>query len=201
MLIFLQPRIVLLSVPKTGTTALEQALTAQAEIAFRTRPEIKHLNLRQYLNRIRPLLTPLGEPKFETVAVIREPLDWLRSWYRFRTRDDLIGHPNSTAKVSFECFVQDYLRPGRRPAYARLGRQSEFLTDNDGKIAVDHVFRYEAMPALTEFLADRLGTPIKLRRSNISPAAHTDLPPQAEARLREALTTDYDIWQAARQAA
>ncbi|MEF9604569.1 gamma-glutamyl kinase, partial [Paracoccus sp. PXZ] len=98
MLIFLQPRIVLLSVPKTGTTALEQALAPRAEIAFRSRPEIKHLNLRQYLHRIRPLLAPLGEPDFETVAVIREPLDWLRSWYRFRARDELIGHPNSTAR-------------------------------------------------------------------------------------------------------
>lgn len=200
MLIFLQPRIVLLSVPKTGTTALEQALAPRAEIAFRARPEIKHLNLRQYLHRIRPLLAPLGEPDFETVAVIREPLDWLRSWYRFRARDELIGHPNSTARISFARFVDDYLRPGDRPAYARLGRQSEFLAGPDGKIAVDHIFRYEAMPALTDFLSRRLGTTISLRRSNVSPAAATDLPPEAEARLRAALALDQAIWQAARQA-
>ncbi|MDQ7776954.1 MAG: hypothetical protein Q4615_14315 [Paracoccus aminovorans] len=58
MLIFVKPRIVLLSVPKTGTTALEQALSERAEIAFRGRAEIKHLNLRQYINKIRPLLHP-----------------------------------------------------------------------------------------------------------------------------------------------
>ncbi|RQP06774.1 MAG: gamma-glutamyl kinase [Paracoccus sp. BP8] len=199
MLIFLKPRLVLLSVPKTGTTALEEALSPQAEIAFRARPEIKHLNLRQYLNRIRPLLNPLGGPEFETVAVVREPLDWLRSWYRFRARDGLIGHANSTAHVSFEAFAADYLRPGNRPEYARLGRQSEFLIDHDGAIAVDHVFRYEAMPALVEFLSQRLGTRIALRRRNVSPQATTDLPPAAEARLREALAPEYAIWQAARQ--
>ncbi|WGR62846.1 gamma-glutamyl kinase (plasmid) [Paracoccus ferrooxidans] len=200
MLIFLQPRIVLLSVPKTGTTALEQALAPRAEIVFRTRPEIKHLNLRQYRSRIRPLLEPLGGPAFETVAVIREPLDWLRSWYRFRARDELIGHPNSTAHVSFERFADDYLRPGDRPAHARLGRQSDFLVDNDGRIAVDHLFRYEAMPALTQFLAQRLGKPVALRRSNVSPPAVTDLAPEAEARLRTALAADRAIWQDARQA-
>lgn len=200
MLIFLKPRIVLLSVPKTGTTALEQALAPHAEIVFRARPEIKHLNLRQYLNRIRPLLGPLGKPDFQTVAVIREPLDWLASWYRFRARDALIGHPNSTALVSFETFVNDYLRPDNRPAHARLGRQSDFLIDNDDKIAVDHIFRYEALPALVDFLSTRLGRTISLRRSNVSPPAPTELAPQSKVRLQQALAGEYAIWQAARQA-
>lgn len=199
MLIFVKPRIVLLSVPKTGTTALEQALSGRAEIAFRGRPEIKHLNLRQYINRIKPLLAPLGGAPFQTVAVVREPLDWLGSWYRFRARDALIGHPNSTAHIPFARFVQDYLLPGQRPSHARLGRQSDFLIDNDNRNAVDHVFRYEAMPALLDFLATRLGQPITLPRANVSPPAATDLDPQTAATLREALAPEYAIWQAARQ--
>lgn len=199
MLIFVKSRIVLLSVPKTGTTALEQALSERAEIAFRGRPEIKHLNLRQYINRIKPLLAPLGGAPFQTVAVVREPLDWLGSWYRFRARDALIGHPNSTAQIPFAQFVQDYLLPGQRPSHARLGRQSEFLIDNDHRIAVDHIFRYEAMPALLDFLGKRLEQTITLPRANVSPPAATDLDPQRAARLREALAPEYAIWQAARQ--
>ena len=97
MLIFIKPRIVLLSMPKTGTTALETALAPRAEIAFRIRPEIKHLNLRQYLNRIQPLLEPFGAP-FQTVAMIREPLDWLRSWYRFRASQRSGLHPGLPEK-------------------------------------------------------------------------------------------------------
>lgn len=200
MLIFLKPRIVLLSVPKTGTTALEQALSERAEIAFRGRPEIKHLNLRQYQNRIQPLLRPLGGAPFETVAVIREPVDWLKSWYRFRARDELIGKPNSTAAISFARFIEDYLAPGRRPAHARLGRQSEFMLDGEGRFAVDHLFRYEAMPALVDFLQARLGQQITLPRANVSPPAATELPPEAEARLRTALAAEQTLWQSARQA-
>ena len=83
MLIFLAPRIVLLSVPKTGTTALEEALAPRAEIAFRSDPSVKHLNLRQYLNRIQPLIARQGQAPFETVAVIRKPLDWRAYPYPF----------------------------------------------------------------------------------------------------------------------
>ena len=200
MLIFLAPRIVLLSVPKTGTTALEDALAPRAEIAFRSDPLVKHLNLRQYLNRIQPLIARRGQPPYETVAVIREPLGWLGSWYRYRSRDGLIGHPNSTAHVSFEQFVTDYLRPKGRPAYARLGRQSEFLMDHDGRVTIDHLFRYEAMPMLVDFLSRRLGCPIELLRRNVSPAGTTELEPATKARLRQELAQDYDIWQAAHHA-
>ena len=199
MLIFVKPRIVLLSVPKTGTTALEQALSERAEIAFRGRPEIKHLNLRQYINKIKPLLAPLGGAPFQTVAVVREPLDWLGSWYRFRARDALIGHPNSTAHLPFAQFVQDYLHPGERAPHARLGRPSEFLIDNDDRIAVDHIFRYEAMPALLDFLAARLEQTITLPRANVSPPATTDLDAETRARLRTALAPEYAIWESARQ--
>lgn len=203
MLIFLAPRLVLLSVPKTGTTALEEALAPHAEIVFRSEPSIKHLNLRQYINRIQPLIARRGQPLPETVAVIRKPLDWLGSWYRYRSREALIGHANSTANVSFEQFVTEYLIPRQkdRPAYARLGRQSEFLLDHDGKIAVDHVFRYESLPLLVDFLSQRLKRPIELQRSNVSPQGRTDLTAETRALLRRELALDYEIWQRARHTA
>ncbi|MFH5774592.1 gamma-glutamyl kinase [Paracoccus sp. NGMCC 1.201697] len=201
MLIFIEPRLVLLSVPKTGTTALEQALLPHAEISFRSRPEIKHINHRQYLKQIRPLLAPLGHPSFDRVAVIREPLDWLRSWYRYRARDALIGHPNSTAQISFEQFLRDYLSEGERPAHARLGRQSDFLLDATGRISIQHLYRYEALPELVRFLSQRIGVPISLGRSNVSPEAATDLDPKAEVWARAALAREYEVWEGARQAA
>ncbi|KGJ06496.1 hypothetical protein SAMN04487972_10155 [Paracoccus halophilus] len=200
MLIFLGPRIVLLSVPKTGTTALEEALAPLAEIAFRAEPSVKHLNLRQYRNRIQPLIARRDRPAFQTVAVVREPLDWLGSWYRYRRRDALIGHRNSTAGIDFEQFVTAYLQPDGPPPYARLGRQSELLIDHDGRVAVDHIFRYEAMPLLVDFLSERLNHPITLERVNVSPAAALELTPATRERLRRELAGDYAIWQAARHA-
>ncbi|HRO15129.1 MAG TPA: gamma-glutamyl kinase, partial [Paracoccus sp. (in: a-proteobacteria)] len=108
MLAFVRARLVLFSVPKTGTTALESALAGRAELILRSRPEIKHLNLRQYHAHVAPILRMIPGQRFETVAVIRDPVDWLGSWYRYRSRADLVGRPNSTAHVSFDRFVEDY---------------------------------------------------------------------------------------------
>ena len=86
MLAFVAPRLVLLSIPKTGTTALEAALAPKAEMVLRSRPEIKHLTMSQYNLRIEPLLRNIPGPPFRVAAVVREPISWLGSWYRYRQR-------------------------------------------------------------------------------------------------------------------
>lgn len=197
MLGFVAPRLVLLSVPKTGTTALEDALTPQAQLILRARPEIKHLTLRQYHASVEPLLQAIPGPAFRTIAVIRDPLSWLGSWYRYRARPQLDGRPNSTAGLSFERFVADYLADGKRPPHAALGRQSAFLRPADGRAGPDLLFRYEAMDALIAFLDSALGTRLTLPRLNISPPGDLTLPGPAAARLRAALAEDYALWDGA----
>ena len=48
MLIFSKARLVVLSVPKTGTTAIEQALAGHASIAVLDPPELKHAPVYRY---------------------------------------------------------------------------------------------------------------------------------------------------------
>lgn len=196
MLGFVQARLVLLSVPKTGSTALETALGATADIALKGRPEIKHLTLRQYQQRIAPLLAAIPGRPFRVIAVIREPTDWLGSWYRYRRRPQLEGQPNSTAGIDFARFVTDYLSPDQ-PPHARLGRQSGFLRPQPGGPPVDELFRYEDMPKLTAFLETTLGRPVTLARENVSPTAELALAPTLEHRLRDTLAEDYALWDGA----
>lgn len=197
MLGFVAPRLVLLSVPKTGTTALEDALVPHAQLILRARPEIKHLTLRQYHGAIEPLLQAIPGPPFRTVAVMREPLSWLGSWYRYRARPQLAGRPNSTAGIGFERFVADYLAPGKRPPYAALGRQSAFLRPAEGRGGPDLLFRYEAMDALVGFLESALGASLTLPRVNVSPPGDLTLPADAAARFRQMLAEDYAMWDGA----
>lgn len=206
MLIFLPAQLVMLSVPKTGTTALEQALAPHAEISLQSAPNIKHATLRQYRAHVRPMLAGLTSrqvaQQFKTVAVIREPIDWLNSWYRYRTRDELIGHPNSTVRINFETFIEAWLLPQKeRPPYAKLGTQSYSLVDQDNNVAVDYLFRYEAMPAFLGFLRARVKKPFKLKQTNVSPKIDTELSPALEKRLRERLADEYAIWEGALQTA
>ena len=196
MLGFVAPRLVLLSVPKTGTTALETALAPRAQLVLRSRPEIKHLTLRQYQTHVAPLLAAIPGAPFRTLAVVREPLSWLGSWFRYRQRPQLLGHPNSTAGLGFEGFVQDLLSPDP-PPYAALGRQSGFLRPAPGHGGPDLLFRYERMDLLIGFLETALKTSLELPRVNVSPPGDLTLEPETLARLRAAMADDYALWESA----
>jgi hypothetical protein len=100
-LVFWEERLVFLSVPKTGSTAVEMALRPRAGIALTDPPVAKHTPYYRYRRLLRPYLDALGAPEFETVAVVREPVDWLGSWWRYRQRDELRAHNNATHYVCF----------------------------------------------------------------------------------------------------
>ena len=196
MLVFWDERLVFLAVPKTGTTALEGALAPRATMVVRAPPHLKHSPLYRYRRFIAPFLEKAGGQQMETLAVIREPVDWLSSWFRYRSRDALVGHPNSTRDVEFDAFVEAYCK-GKPPAFANVGSQARFVLDDSGARAVDHLFRYEDQPRLIAFLEARLGTAIELPRLNVSPAFRTTLSPGVEEKLRRKRPEEFAVWEMA----
>lgn len=193
MLVFWDERLVFLAVPKTGTTALEGALAPRASMVLRDPPQLKHSPVYRYRRFLAPFFEKAGGATMETLAVVRHPVDWLSSWYRYRHRDDLAGHPNSTRGMSFDAFVEDYCK-GKRPAHAQVGSQAKFLLDGEGKLGVTHLFRYEDQPRLLDFLGRRLGIGIDLPRLNVSPAMETPLSDRVEARLRRKCAEEFAVW-------
>ena len=193
MLLFWKAKLVLLAVPKTGTTALEAALLAHADTAILNPPEKKHLTARRWRNQLAPFFENRGTRQIETMAIIREPRDWLGSWYRYRARPEVSGSASSTAGMDFAQFVTGWLSDPE-PEYARVGRQSRFVANAEGKIIVDHLFRYEDLGQAVDFLQQRLGVTLDLGRRNISPQADLSLPPALEARLQREAAADFDLW-------
>jgi hypothetical protein len=193
MLLFWKAKLVLLAVPKTGTTALEAALLAHADTAILNPPEKKHLTARRWRNQLAPFFENRGARQIETMAIIREPRDWLGSWYRYRARPEISGSASSTAGMDFAQFVTGWLSDPE-PEYARVGRQSRFVANAEGKIIVDHLFRYEDLDQAVDFLQQRLGVTLDLGRRNISPRADLSLPPALEARLQREAAADFDLW-------
>ena len=196
MLVFWKERLVLLAVPKTGTTALEAALAPRASLVLRDPPHLKHAPVYRYDRFLRPFFSKAGGQELETLACVRHPVDWLGSWYRYRLRDDLAGHPNSTRGIAFDGFVEEYLK-GRPAPFADVGSQARFLKGPETAVGVDHLFRYEAMEALLAFLEDRLGQPIALSRHNVSPAQELTLSPGIRARLERKRPEEFAVWEAA----
>ncbi len=196
MLVFWKQRLVFLSVPKTGTTAWETALAAHASMAVLDPPELKHAPLYRYNRFFRPMFEKVDQSSpVETLAVMREPISWLGSWYRFRRRPFMQGKPQSTADVSFDQFVQSYMQ-GNPPPYANVGSQAKFLEPRPNGTAVDHLFRYEDQAGLMHFLKDRLGFSIDLPRSNVSPEMDLSLSASTERQLRRKFSAEFDLWNA-----
>lgn len=196
MLVFAKEQLVILAVPKTGTSALSAALAPRAAMVLRGPSSMKHAPLRRYHRFLRSFVDQsLNQPP-EIMAIIREPVDWLGSWYRYRLRDALQGHENSTLGISFDDFVLEYCK-GRPAPFAKLGSQSKFVRLNDGQIGVDHLFRYEAQDRITTFLENRFGGPLDLPRKNVSPQMALTLSPDVKARLLEKRPEEFGIWEQA----
>ena len=194
MLMFWKEKLVFLSVPKTGTTAYEKALTPVASMVISDPPELKHAPLYRYNRFFRPMFEKACKADMETLAVMREPIDWLGSWYRYRRRPFMQGKPNSTHGISFDDFVTAYCQD-KPPAFANVGSQYKFLEPRPNGTAIDHLFRYEDQPALISFLQDRLSTKLDLSRENVSPSMELNLSPAVESLLRERRAEEFRLWE------
>ncbi len=197
MLVFSKEQLVLLAVPKTGTTAISAALAPRASIVMRSPPAVKHTPMRRYHRFLRPFVEQSLGRAPEIMAIIRDPIDWLGSWYRYRSRDALRGHENSTIGVSFDDFVLEYCK-GKPAPFATVGSQAKFIRLNDGQIGVDHLFRYEAQDKIRLFLEDRLGEVIDLPRKNVSPRMELVLSQEVSARLHAKRPEEFETWEQAR---
>ncbi|MEZ5887342.1 MAG: hypothetical protein R3D56_10745 [Paracoccaceae bacterium] len=190
MLIFWKERLVLLANPKTGSTSIGTALEQMAHVAIRRPPELKHLTAPAYHAHMGPMLEQASGERFTTVALMREPIDWLGSWWRYRQRDDIRDMPRSTSGMSFEEAILSHL-DDRAGGPMNVGSQGQFLGLRSDGATVDRVFRYEEIDRFVQFLEDRLGCELILPRLNVSPKGTMDLTPATLARLRARLARDY----------
>lgn len=192
MLVFATANLVLFAVPKTGSTAYHLALRSKADIALSGRAGIKHLTVRKYERHFLPYLQAAHGLTPERVAVIRDPLEYLRSWYRYRQRADGPADSKRVRDMGFDAFVLATLEP-RPPAVAKIGSQLAFVSGRDGTPRVDHLFAYERPMILRQFLSDRLGFAVKPAQKNVSPPAETTISPAVEAQLRTARKPEFAL--------
>ena len=191
MLVFFEQRLAFLATPKTGSTAIAAALESLAAVSIQRPPLLKHTTVHRYRRFIGPFLEAASKDSFTLVALMREPVDWLGSWYRFRQRDDTDAE-KSTKGLSFDAFVQAWCRDPR-PDFADVGSQGRFLRPRQGQ-GVDRLFRYEEIGTFVHFLEERLGCEIILPRLNVSPPGAVELSAGTETLLREVAAEDFGLY-------
>ncbi len=193
MMVFFKERLAYLATPKTGTSALETALEGRASMIMRDPPGLKHTTARGFNRKFRSVFERNGLDKMETCAVVREPLDWLGSWYRYRRRPALVGKPNSTAQYSFDEFLQAYMTD-TQPPFAKVGSQARFVSDETGEVAVDHLFRYDHLSHFYRFLEARLNCEIETSPQNVSPSMELSVSKDTKLKILQRLAADYEIY-------
>ncbi len=193
MLVFYKANLVFLSVPKTGTTAYEAALRPYADMAISEPPMLKHAPVYRYNRFVRPMYLKVCDTDLDVMAVMREPISWLGSWWRYRQRPFMAGKPNATHGISFDDFVLAYMK-GNKPGFADVGSQARFLERQPNGTGVTHLFRYEDQPRLQAFLTERVGVTFELERHNVSPAMPAQLSQDVETRFRRKFDEEFALY-------
>ncbi len=196
-MIFFKQRLAFLSVPKTGTTAYEAALGERADMVIRDPGQLKHAPVYRYNRFIRPMFLRVCDAELEVMAVMREPISWLGSWWRYRQRPYMLGKPNATHDISFDEFVNGYLK-GQQPGWAQVGSQYKFLERQPNGVGVDHLFRYEDQERLRNFLEERLDTTFDLPKRNVSPDVPMDLSEATLAKARRKMADEFTLYDSIR---
>ncbi len=197
MLICSTQSLAFVAVPKTGTTAIEMALKPRADIVFTK--QRKHMTARRYHQKVAPFLADTFDLSPEVFAAMRDPEEQIRSWFRYRTAERLLGSGNSTGGMTFDDFVLDVISDDP-PPHARIGSQYRMLTSRTGEVLVHHLFAYESPPLLRAFLNDRFGEAIALKQKNVSPFVKAPLSASVRDRLRAARGTEFDLYARLRDA-
>lgn len=194
MMVFFKEKLAFLSVPKTGTTAYEAALRDRADLVISDPPLLKHAPVYRYNRFIRPMFLKVCDTELEVMAVMREPISWLGSWWRYRQRSFMAGKDNATNGISFDDFVLAYMK-GKRPSYAEVGSQLKFLEEQPNGVGVSHLFRYEDQPRLIAFLEERLQTEINLDRRNVSPEMPVEVSDDVAMRFRRKFSDEFALYE------
>ncbi len=188
---------VFLAMSKCASTSIESAFTRYAQVTSGGIPAYKHLRYRQFDRYVRPLLDSRGHTRdtYEVVCLFRHPVEWVESWYRYRSRPSLnrngTPHPNYAGDLSFTEFVELFMAH-EQPA--KLRRPARFVEDEDGEIAVDRIYRLEDLDQLVAYLNEKVGKSVVPPELNVSPPRETTLSDTMRSRLESFMSDEMDIY-------
>ena len=193
---------VFLATTKSGSTSIETAFMRHSQMILQKPPAIKHTTYAGFQRFLQPFLNSKGFPResYEVVCVFREPIDWLSSWWRYRSREKLANptdpkHRNYTGEVSFEHFARAYMEGSER--FAKVGRPSKFVRPRSGQAEMDRIFRYDRLDLLVDFLCEKVGEEVEVGSANTSPERSFSLSEECEIELREFFAPEYRIYERA----
>ena len=193
---------VMLSMPKCASTSLVDLLSPKAELIFKRNSLLKHMNCSQFHAKVRPLLRSVGYMRrdYEVVSLFREPVSWLESWWRYRSRPDLLSESKDSDKyvggLPFESFAAQYLE-GADAASVVRGRPCRFIALSDNlDIGVDRLFALDRPEIWGSWLGEKLGVELDPRSFNRAPTKRdSEVSTSMRRRLEEHFAPELDVYE------
>lgn len=142
---------------KTGSTTIEKWVPrARGRIHFARNP-YKHTNYRQFANLCQ--IYDVSPDTVQTICVVRSPFDKMRSWYKYRNREQLLKdekkRKRSLQGVSFEEYCATFIEQKAKGRNNFIFSDRSFLVNAKGEESVTHVFRHDDFDRLISFLQER----------------------------------------------
>lgn len=196
-----------LCTPKCASTSIEKAIKNLCGVQFSGHRKLKHLNARTYAEKVRPIHQQLlPSIAIESFCLIRDPLDWMQSWYRYRSRRTLKNpnhpsHKHYTGNISYSEFIESYMAEGNRRPYAKIRTQYDFVRLDNGTVGVDHIFPMDRMDLVIDFIEAKTSRKIALPRLNRSPKKRSalTLDEKLEKQLCDYLANDIALYNLAKE--
>jgi hypothetical protein len=176
-------RFIFVHIYRTGGTSIFRALgkrfdvvealhnTPVTEVAARLKslglnPEIINLHFHASAREIRATVGEAVFAKYFKFAFVRNPFEHVLSLYLYTLKHpQQVDHAAMSRHADFKAYVFNEL-----PDEPRIpGPQSNLIADEDGKLLVDFVGRYENIEADFAKVCDRIGArDVSLVRSNVT---------------------------------
>lgn len=185
---------VFLAAAKAASTSIQRALRDVALLEIRTPPPLKHMTALEFEQDVAPALAADGFTRdtYETAALVREPVDLVVSWWRYRSREQVKGHPHSTHDVEFADFAQQVMR-----GEGRFRRPSEWASDAEGRVLVQRMWKYDHLEAFVTWLGERVGRDVPVAHRHRSPERPVVIAPSLRRDLEAYLAPELRIYEAA----
>ena len=141
-----------------------------------------------------PLLKIHGSENFTTVAIVREPIEWFSSWYRYYSKLRFKKENYFTGNISLEEYANTYCTQQDSELF-RFKKQSQIILNGQNKNLISHLFKYSAKnDKLVNFLEKKLERKIHLPHLNNSPKISLNLSEKTKKRLSNVLLDDYKLY-------
>lgn len=195
MLIGVEKRFLFVANTKTASTSIEDVLLPHAEVFRMGTSERKHISLADTKAKYGFLFNNPNHSwgSYFKFGVMRDPLDWIGSWYRYR-RGNQVHSPLPRDMTFAEFWAQaDW---NIRFGSGNKNLQKRMFTTQDGDVLADVIIPYHRVDEYFPELCKLLHIPYNLPRKNVSVLRDVgSIPAALREEVLDFYAEDYALWE------